>query len=96
MRTHLRSYFATLFAGDLAAFGAPPTDEALAGHIRAEQVSLVLGYSFGIMLANACNEIDGLVRQDPISVEAFSSYVALNARFHGAVAKNSLQTFDKL
>ena len=46
-----------MFAGDLAAFGAPPTDEALAGHIRAEQVSLVLGYSFGIMLANACNAL---------------------------------------
>ncbi|MBR0795478.1 EAL domain-containing protein [Bradyrhizobium jicamae] len=55
MRNYLRSYFATLFAGDLAAFGAPPTDELLAGHIRAEQVSLVLGYSVGIMLANACN-----------------------------------------
>ncbi len=57
MRSDLRSYFANLFAGDLAAFGAPPTDEALAGHIRAEQVSLVLGYSFGIMLANACNAL---------------------------------------
>ncbi|VIO69075.1 putative bifunctional diguanylate cyclase/phosphodiesterase [Bradyrhizobium ivorense] len=57
MRTYLSSYFAKLFAGDLAAFGAPPTDEALAGHIRAEQVSLVLGYSFGIMLANACNAL---------------------------------------
>ena len=57
MRIDLRSYFAALFAGDLAALGAPPTDEALAGHIRAEQVSLVLGYSFGIMLANACNAL---------------------------------------
>jgi GntR family transcriptional regulator, vanillate catabolism transcriptional regulator len=27
-------------------------------------------------------EIDGLLRQDPLSVEAFSAYVALNARFH--------------
>ncbi|KJC40356.1 diguanylate cyclase [Bradyrhizobium sp. LTSP885] len=57
MRTYLRSYAAKLFAGDLAAFGAPPTDEALAGHIRAEQISLVLGYSVGIMLANACNAL---------------------------------------
>ncbi|MBR0870496.1 EAL domain-containing protein [Bradyrhizobium tropiciagri] len=57
MRSYLSSYFARLFAGDLAAFGAPSTDEALAGHIRAEQVSLVLGYSFGIMLANACNAL---------------------------------------
>jgi diguanylate cyclase (GGDEF)-like protein len=57
MRSYLSSYFAKLFAADLAVFGAPPTDEALAGHIRAEQVSLVLGYSFGIMLANACNAL---------------------------------------
>ena len=55
MRADLSSYFAKLFAGDLAAFGGPQTDEAIAGHIRAEQVSLVLGYSLGIMLANACN-----------------------------------------
>ncbi len=55
MRAHLSSYFSKLFAGDLAAFGAPPADEAVAGHIRAEQISLVLGYSLGIMLANACN-----------------------------------------
>jgi diguanylate cyclase len=55
MRAYLGSYFAKLLAGDLAAFGAPPTDEAIAGYIRAEQISLVLGYSLGIMLANACN-----------------------------------------
>jgi diguanylate cyclase (GGDEF)-like protein len=57
MRSNLSSYFAKLFAGDLSAFGGPPTDEALAGHIRAEQISLVLGYSLGIMLANACNAV---------------------------------------
>ena len=55
MRTQTTSYFARLFAGDLSAFGGPATDEAVAGHIRAEQMSLVLGYSVGIMLANACN-----------------------------------------
>lgn len=55
MRTYLSSYHSKLFAGDLAAFGGPATDEAVAGHIRAEQISLVLGYSLGIMLANACN-----------------------------------------
>lgn len=55
MRTQLTSYLARLFAGDLSAFGGPATDEAVAGHIRAEQMSLVLGYSVGIMLANACN-----------------------------------------
>jgi GntR family transcriptional regulator of vanillate catabolism len=34
-------------------------------------------------------EIDGLVRQTPISVEAFSSYVALNARFHALLTELS-------
>ncbi|KYG98138.1 GGDEF domain-containing phosphodiesterase [Bradyrhizobium sp. DOA1] len=57
MRTQTTSYFARLFAGDLSAFGGPATHEAVAGHIRAEQMSLVLGYSVGIMLANACNAI---------------------------------------
>src|SRR5919197_3782440 len=33
-------------------------------------------------LKECLGEIDGLVRQNPISVEAFSSYVTLNARFH--------------
>ncbi|MCG2645558.1 MULTISPECIES: putative bifunctional diguanylate cyclase/phosphodiesterase [Bradyrhizobium] len=55
MRIQLTNYFARLFAGDLSAFGGPATDETVAGHIRAEQMSLVLGYSVGIMLANACN-----------------------------------------
>jgi diguanylate cyclase (GGDEF)-like protein len=55
MQTQTTSYFARLFAGDLSAFGGPATDEAVTGHIRAEQMSLVLGYSVGIMLANACN-----------------------------------------
>lgn len=57
MRTQTTNYVARLFAGDLSAFGGPATDEAVAGHIRAEQISLVLGYSVGIMLANACNAI---------------------------------------
>lgn len=57
MRTRTTNYIARLFAGDLSAFGGPATDEAVAGHIRAEQMSLVLGYSVGIMLANACNAI---------------------------------------
>ncbi|MDA9521615.1 diguanylate cyclase [Bradyrhizobium sp. CCBAU 11434] len=55
MRIQLTNYFARLFAGDLSAFRGPATDETVAGHIRAEQMSLVLGYSVGIMLANACN-----------------------------------------
>lgn len=57
MRTQPTSFLTRLFAGDLAAFGGPATDEAVAGHIRAEQMSLVLGYSVGIMLANACNAV---------------------------------------
>ena len=57
MRTQTTNYVARLFAGDLSAFGGPATDEAMAGHIRAEQMSLVLGYSVGIMLGNACNAI---------------------------------------
>ncbi|RXH08326.1 putative bifunctional diguanylate cyclase/phosphodiesterase [Bradyrhizobium guangzhouense] len=55
MRTRPTTFLARLFAGDLSVFGGPATDEATAGHIRAEQMSLVLGYSVGIMLANACN-----------------------------------------
>jgi diguanylate cyclase (GGDEF)-like protein len=55
MRTEPTTYLARLFAGDLSALGGPATDETIAGHIRAEQMSLVLGYSVGIMLANACN-----------------------------------------
>lgn len=57
MRTRTTNYAARLFAGDLSAFGGPATDEAVAGYIRAEQMSLVLCYSVGIMLANACNAI---------------------------------------
>ncbi|UVO27499.1 bifunctional diguanylate cyclase/phosphodiesterase [Bradyrhizobium arachidis] len=57
MRTQLTSYVARLFAGELSVFGGPATDETVAGHIRAEQMSLVLGYSVGIMLANACNAV---------------------------------------
>lgn len=33
-------------------------------------------------LKQCLSDIDELVRQDPISVDAFSAYVALNARFH--------------
>jgi hypothetical protein len=57
MRVDLRSYVSRLFAGDLAAFGAPPTDEIVAGFIRAEQIALVLRHAPGIMLANACNAV---------------------------------------
>ena len=40
-------------------------------------------------LKQCLDEIDGLVRQDPISVEAFSAYVALNARFHALLSELS-------
>lgn len=55
MRAYLKSYFSRLFAGDLAAFAGPSTDEAVAGQIRAEQICLVLRNSPGMMAANACN-----------------------------------------
>src|SRR6266403_575420 len=55
VRTYLKSYLSRLFAGDLAAFGGPSTEEAVAGQIRAEQISLVLRNSPGMMAANACN-----------------------------------------
>jgi GntR family transcriptional regulator, vanillate catabolism transcriptional regulator len=34
-------------------------------------------------------ELDQLVRQDPVSVEAFSSYVTMNARFHALLTELS-------
>src|SRR2546423_72312 len=55
MPENLKSYFSRLFAGDLAAFGGPSTEEAVAGQIRAEQICLVLRNTPGMMVANACN-----------------------------------------
>jgi GntR family transcriptional regulator of vanillate catabolism len=40
-------------------------------------------------LKECLNEIDCLVRRSPISVEAFSAYVALNARFHALLTELS-------
>ncbi|MGY3695486.1 DNA-binding GntR family transcriptional regulator [Bradyrhizobium sp. USDA 3240] len=40
-------------------------------------------------LKGCLDETDGLVRQDPISVQTFSSYVALNARFHALLTELS-------
>ncbi|MBO4227833.1 GntR family transcriptional regulator [Bradyrhizobium neotropicale] len=40
-------------------------------------------------LKESLSEIDLLVRQDPISVEAFSAYVTLNARFHALLTELS-------
>ena len=49
------SYISKMFAGDLAAFGGPSVEEPEAGQIRAEQITLVLGHTPGMMVANACN-----------------------------------------
>ena len=40
-------------------------------------------------LKECLGEIDGLIGQTPMSVEAFSSYVALNARFHALLTELS-------
>jgi GntR family transcriptional regulator of vanillate catabolism len=40
-------------------------------------------------LKECLNEIDRLIGEKPISVEAFSSYVALNARFHALLTELS-------
>ncbi|NVN87565.1 MAG: GntR family transcriptional regulator [Rhodopseudomonas sp.] len=40
-------------------------------------------------LKECLGEIDRLVRQDPVSEEAFSSYVTLNARFHALLTELS-------
>jgi len=49
------SYISKMLAGDLAAFGGPLVEEPEAGQIRAEQITLVLGHTPGMMVANACN-----------------------------------------
>ncbi|MDD1531527.1 GGDEF-domain containing protein [Bradyrhizobium sp. WBOS7] len=86
MRTQLTTYFARLFAGDLSAFGGPVTDEAVAGHIRAEQMSLVLGYSVGIMLANACNAI-------VLAIALWSSPDRISALIWGAAVAGAAIAF---
>ncbi len=55
MWANLRSYLSKLFAGDLAAFGGETVNESVLAQIRAEQLTLVLRHSPGMMLANACN-----------------------------------------
>jgi GntR family transcriptional regulator of vanillate catabolism len=40
-------------------------------------------------LKECLNEIDGLISREPLSVEAFSAYVALNARFHALLTELS-------
>ena len=48
-----------------------------------------LGARYRAAEANVSTRLDDLVRQNPISVEAFSSYVALNARFHALLTELS-------
>ncbi|MFT4276913.1 MAG: GntR family transcriptional regulator [Rhodopseudomonas sp.] len=55
------------------------TMEGLAARLAAERGASVRQLE---PLKQCLGDIDGLVRQDPISVDAFSAYVALNARFH--------------
>jgi diguanylate cyclase (GGDEF)-like protein len=54
---YLGSYLSKLLSGDIAAFGGPATEEGVAGFIRAEQLTLVLGHTPGMMLANICNAV---------------------------------------
>jgi len=55
MRAKLGSYVSRLLAGDLTAFGGIAVEETVAAQIRAEQLTLVLRHTPGMMLANACN-----------------------------------------
>ncbi|MGX7741309.1 GntR family transcriptional regulator [Rhodopseudomonas parapalustris] len=55
------------------------TMEGLAARLAAERGASVRQLE---PLKQCLGDIDELVRQDPISVDAFSAYVALNARFH--------------
>lgn len=55
------------------------TMEGLAARLAAERSASVRQLE---PLKQCLSDIDELVRQDPISVDAFSAYVALNARFH--------------
>jgi GntR family transcriptional regulator of vanillate catabolism len=55
------------------------TMEGLAARLAAERGASVRQIE---PLKQCLGDIDDLVQQDPISVDAFSAYVALNARFH--------------
>lgn len=55
------------------------TLEGLAARFAAERGASVRSLE---PLKECLTDLDALVKQDPISVEAFSAYVAMNARFH--------------
>ncbi len=93
MRTYLKSYFSRLFAGDLAAFGGPSTEEAVAGQIRAEQICLVLRNSPGMMAANACNAtvLGVALWQSPDGIYAvlWAAVMAFGSTLSGLKARSS-------
>src|SRR5258708_18741124 len=93
VRTYLKSYLSRLFAGDLAAFGGPSTEEAVAGQIRAEQISLVLRNSPGMMAANACNAtVLGIAlwqSPDGIYAALWAAVMAFGSTFSGLKARSS-------
>jgi diguanylate cyclase len=93
VRTYLKSYFSRLFAGDLAAFGGPSTEEAVAGQIRAEQISLVLRNSPGMMAANACNAtvLGVALWQSPDGIHAalWAAVMAFGSTLSGLKARSS-------
>jgi GntR family transcriptional regulator of vanillate catabolism len=62
------------------------TLEGLAARLSAERGASARSLE---PLKQCLADLDQLVRQDPVSVEAFSSYVTLNARFHALLAELS-------
>jgi hypothetical protein len=88
-----KSYFSRWFAGDLAAFGGPSTEEAVAGQIRAEQISLVLRNSPGMMAANACNAtvLGVALWQSPDGIYAalWAAVMAFGSTLSGLKARSS-------
>jgi GntR family transcriptional regulator, vanillate catabolism transcriptional regulator len=62
------------------------TLEGLAARLSAERGASARSLE---PLKECLADLDQLVRQDPVSVEAFSSYVTLNARFHALLAELS-------
>jgi GntR family transcriptional regulator of vanillate catabolism len=62
------------------------TLEGLAARLSAERGASARSLE---PLKECLADLDQLVRQDPVSVEAFSSYVTMNARFHALLAELS-------
>src|ERR1700712_1333529 len=62
------------------------TREGLAARFAAERGASARSLE---PLKECLADLDQLVRQDPVSVEAFSAYVTLNARFHALLAELS-------